>query len=73
MKRLTLKAAREKRKWRRAQVARLSGLAKTTVNRIESGFTANPSYDTVVALEKALELERGTLVFGSPARESASV
>lgn len=60
---LTLKQARAKRKLTFAALAKKSGIHKATVARIERGET-QPLHDTVVALENALEVKRGTLVFG---------
>lgn len=59
---LTLKAARERRKLTFAQLAAKSGVHKATVARIERG-EVKPMHTTVNALEDALELRRGTLVF----------
>lgn len=59
---LTLKQAREKKELTFAQLAAKSGIHKATVARIERG-EVRPSHDSVVALEDALELKRGTLVF----------
>ncbi len=46
------------------ELADRASLNKGTVSRIESGDITNPSNDTVEALEVALKLRRGTLVFG---------
>jgi transcriptional regulator with XRE-family HTH domain len=59
---LTLKQARDKRKLTFAQLAAKSGIHKATVARIERG-EVRPMHDTVVALEEALGLARGTLKF----------
>lgn len=66
MQLLTLKAAREKKGWTLEQVAEASGVHKSTVSRLERGET-QPQHDTVNALEAALGLKRGTLVFGQEA------
>ena len=66
---LTLKRAREKRKLTFAQLAAKSGVHKATVARIERG-EVEPMHATVNALEDALELKRGTLVFGDQALAS---
>ena len=63
---LTLKRAREKRRLTFAQLAEKSGVHKATVARIERG-EVEPMHATVNALEDALGLKRGTLVFGDRA------
>jgi transcriptional regulator with XRE-family HTH domain len=60
---LTLKKARERAELTFAQLAAKSGVHKATVARIERG-EVEPMHATVIALEDALGLERGTLVFG---------
>jgi transcriptional regulator with XRE-family HTH domain len=64
VKQLDLKAARDAKGWKMPELARRSGINKATISRIEAGEIVNPSYETVVALEKALKVPRGTLVFG---------
>ena len=59
---LTLKRAREKRGLTFAKLAEKSGVHKATVARIERG-EVQPMHATVNALEDALDLKRGTLVF----------
>jgi transcriptional regulator with XRE-family HTH domain len=59
---LTLKQARKRRRLTFAKLAAKSGIHKATVARIERGEN-RPTYDTVVALEVALNLKPGTLVF----------
>lgn len=61
---MTLREARKKRAWTPEQLAEHSGVHRATIYRIESGFITNPSNDTVKALEEALRVRRGTLVFG---------
>lgn len=65
MKRTTLRDAREKRGWTQEQLEQESGVAQTTISRIESGDTANPSYGTVRSLEVALGLRPGSLILGT--------
>jgi len=49
--------------WSCRQLARRAGLAPSTLSRLlRDGGTAAPHGDTVVALERALSLPRGTLV-----------
>lgn len=59
-----LKTARERRGWDQKRLATESGVDQSTISRIESGETVNPSNGTVAKLETALRLKRGTLVFG---------
>ena len=58
-----LKKAREKKGLSQGQLAIRSGIAKATISRLETGVITNPQTSTVLALERALELRRGTLVF----------
>lgn len=62
---MTLVQARKRRKWDQKTLARESGIDQSVISRIETGATTNPTNDTVKALEEALEVPRGTLVFGS--------
>jgi transcriptional regulator with XRE-family HTH domain len=65
--RTTLSAARKRRGLTPEQLAREASLHPATVYRLEAGTTANPSHATVAALEDALGLRRGSLVFGEQA------
>lgn len=74
MKRLTLKEAREKRRWTQEQLeaataARGNQVDQQNISKIEKGTIADPRNSTVEALELALEVARGTLIFG---RESSA-
>lgn len=62
-----LKKKREKKKLSQGRLAALSGVAKATISRLETGVITNPQTDTVQALEDALDLKRGSLVFGQRA------
>ncbi len=62
-----LKKAREKKDLSQGELARLSGVAKATISRLENGVITNPTSDTLNALEDALDLKRGTLRFESAA------
>ena len=64
VKQLNLKAARTAKKLTQEKLAQHAGVNKGTVSRIEAGEILNPSNATVAALEQALKLRRGTLVFG---------
>lgn len=71
VKQLDLKTARDAKDWTMDELAARSGVSKATISRIESGEIANPSNDTVVALEAALKVRRGTLIFGSASSKAA--
>ena len=68
---MDLKTARDKRDWTMDVLAERSGVSKATISRIEAGDVSNPSNATVTALEVALRLRRGTLVFGQVMEKSA--
>ncbi len=59
---LNLRAAREARGWTLAELARRSGVHKSTVSRLERG-EIEPSLRTVEKLEAALGLARGEIGF----------
>lgn len=65
----TLKAVRTKKRMSKAELARKAGINKSTVGRIEEGLV-KPLHETVTALETAMDLEPGTLVFGQNAAAS---
>lgn len=67
-----LRAAREGRGWDQKTLAKESGVDQATISRIEAGKTTNPSNTTVAALEEALGIPRGSLVFGPQAEALAS-
>lgn len=71
MRRFTLRKALERAKCSPNElVARSEGaVSRATVYRLLGRGDVNPSYDTVDAIERALELPRGTLVFGAQAAE----
>lgn len=60
----TLKKARERKRLSQGRLATLSGVAKATISRLETGVITNPQTDTVKALEAALDIKRGSLQFG---------
>lgn len=68
--RLTVREAREKRGWTPEELAEHAGVHRATVYRIEAG--ASPNYSTVEALETALRVKPGTLLFGVTAEAKAS-
>ncbi len=71
VKQMSLRKARERRRWTQEQLENASGVDQGVISRLERGEYANPTNDTVVKLEAALELERGTLIFGQAEAKSA--
>lgn len=68
MKHMTLRAARDAKKWTQQQLAAASGVEQTTISKIECETVTDPANSTVSALEIALGVQRGTLIFGSQSR-----
>ncbi len=64
--RITLQQAREHKGWTQEQLEAASGVDQRNISKIERGGIADPRNSTVIALEDALGLKRGTLVFGEP-------
>ena len=54
MKTEFLKELKEKSKLTTKQISDLSGIPESTISRILSGQTDNPTFDTVCALVKAM-------------------
>lgn len=69
---MTLRAARARRKWTQERLSAVSGLKQAHISKIERGEIPNPSHATVVALERALRVRPGTLVFGRQSLKRAS-
>jgi transcriptional regulator with XRE-family HTH domain len=77
---MTLKEARDSRNWTQqrleAETQRVDsdgvGIDQRAISKIERGEVSDPMNSTVVLLEKALGLQRGTLVFGKKAESLAS-
>jgi transcriptional regulator with XRE-family HTH domain len=59
---LTLKQARTRKRLSLDDLAHRTDLCKSTISRVERGLT-RPTHDTVVKLEDALNLRRGSLTF----------
>ena len=49
-----LKRMKEERKLTTKQISELSGIPESTISRILSGQTDNPSFDTICALVRAM-------------------
>lgn len=77
-KHLTLKEARDAKGWTQehleSETQRVDpagrGVDQRAISKIERGDVADPMNSTVVLLERALGLQRGTLVFGREAMAS---
>lgn len=54
---MTLKAARERKKWTQEQLAEASGVTQGTISLLELGRTQTPTWDVVARLCKALDVE----------------
>ena len=63
---VSLTKAMKRRRMSKYALAKKAGLAESTVGRIANGKT-RPSHDTVTAMEAALGLKAGSLVFHSEA------
>ena len=63
---ISLKVARDRKGWTLERLATESGVNKSTISRIERS-EVEPMHATVIALEDALELKRGSLKFGQRA------
>lgn len=72
LKHQTLRQAREAKGWTQEQLAAASGINQRNISKIETGGTEDPQNSTVIALETAMDLERGTLVFGRDCEAIAS-
>lgn len=72
MKQRTLRDARDAKGWSQERLADETkrvdesgeGVDQTHISKIERGDIVDPKNSTVVLLESALGLKRGTLVFG---------
>lgn len=70
-RRLTLREAREHRKLTQTELAdrtrgidpRGLGVNQRTISDLETGDVPDPMYSTAILLERALRLQRGSLVF----------
>lgn len=64
LKHWTLEARRRHLGWTQVRLAAESGVDSSRISRLEAGEDANPTYETVRKLEKAMRLRPGALVFG---------
>jgi transcriptional regulator with XRE-family HTH domain len=75
---LTLKAARDAKGWTQEQLEAETkkvdpaglGVDQRAISKIERGSVEDPMNSTVVHLENALGVARGTLIFGREASEA---
>lgn len=72
VKLMTLRGARERRRWTQEQLEAASDVPQSVISRLERGESVNPTNETVAKLEAALKLRRGTLVFGDQVTEAAA-
>lgn len=63
MKQLTLKQAREAKGWTQVELAAASGIDQRAISKIERGGNTDVMNSTAAALETALGVKRGTIVF----------
>lgn len=61
-----IRAARERRGWSQAQLAERTGIARSTLGRIEKGDTPNPGTETVQQIARALGLPVNHFVSDAP-------
>ncbi len=65
MTKLTLKQARERRALTQSELSELAGVTQSAISKLERGDVPDPQQSTVDALERALGLKAGALVFGA--------
>lgn len=63
MKRIHLRKARESKGWTQQQLADASNLPQARISALENSVE-NPTFDTVLAIAAALELDPRVLRFG---------
>ncbi len=71
VKHLTLRDARAVKGWTQEQLEAASGVTQGTISKLERCEISDPAKSTADALEAALGLRPGTLVFGAHERMSA--
>lgn len=68
-KRLTLGEWRRRRGLTQDALAAQSGIDQTTISSLETARKSNPTFNTVMALARALDIEPAQLRFGIPYAE----
>lgn len=71
MKPVTLRDARERKKWTQEQLEAESGVSQSVISRLETDANANPTLAVITKLEAALGVPRGSLVFGPSVEQEA--
>lgn len=64
MKRITLRQARKRRGLSQVQLAKAASMDQTSISKLEVGKVLDPSFETVVRLAAALDIDPRTLKFG---------
>lgn len=64
VKSLTIRQARQRRRWTQEQLAAATGIKQGVISRLETGAIANPSMLTMTRLADALGVDVRTLRFG---------
>lgn len=72
MKRTPLKAARLAKGFTQDELAARSGVSQASIVKYERNPDADPPVSMVDKLEEALDLKRGTLIFGRQQHRKAS-
>ncbi len=70
VKHLTLKQARLAKGWTQEKLEYESGVQQSAISKLERGDVTDPQKSTVDALEGALGLRHGALIFGREAMAS---
>lgn len=69
---MTLHEARMAKGWTQETLEAASGVDQRNISKIERGDITDPRSSTVEALERALGLRRGTLIFRQPESGAAA-
>ena len=67
----TLREARREKGWTQHDLAVRSGIDQRNISKLER-YDRNPRNNTVIKLETALGLKRGTLIFGAEQQDGAA-
>lgn len=73
MKTITLRTARTKAGLTQEQLEDKSGISQAAISKLESGDSLRPSFETVMALAKALRVDPQSLKFGPDGGEQDAV
>lgn len=61
-----VRAARERKGWSQAELARRIGVTRSAIAQLESGLTTNPRPQHLFSLAKALDVDARELTYGTP-------